>query len=58
MAVCGGDGALTVCRGQIGCAFGRVSGRDATLFIDLLALRWGMALLLCSGMIRGVEDFL
>lgn len=58
MAVCGGDGTLTVCRGHIGCAFGRVSGRDATLFINLLALRWGMALLLCSGMIRGVEDFL
>lgn len=58
MAVCGGDGALTVCRGHIGCAFGRVSGRDVTLFIDLLALRWGMALLLYSGMIRGVGDFL
>ena len=58
MAVCGGDGTLTVCRGHIGCAFGRVSGRDATLFINLLALRWGMDLLLCSDMIRGVEDFL
>ena len=58
MAVCGGDGTLTVCRGHIGCAFGRVSGRDATLFIDLLASRWEMALLLCSGMICSVGDFL
>ena len=54
----GEDGALTVCRGHIGCAFGRVSGRDATLFIDLLASRWEMALLLCSGMICSVGDFL
>lgn len=58
MAVCGGDGALTACRGHIGCAFGRVLGSDEALFIYLLALRWGMALLLCSDMICGVGDFL
>ena len=54
----GGDGVLIVCRGLMVCACGRLLGSDKTPFNDLLALRWGMALLSGFGMIRGVGSSL
>ena len=52
------DGVLITCRGLMVCACGRLLGRDKTPFNDLLALRWGMALLSGFGMIRRVGSSL
>ena len=58
MVVCwgGGVGALMVCRALTAFAFGRISGRDWTVFIVLLLLRWGMVPISNSGLILGVGD--
>ncbi|KAK7840555.1 ubiquitin carboxyl-terminal hydrolase 25 [Quercus suber] len=54
----GGVGALMVCRGLIAFAFGRISGRDWTVFVVLLLLRWGMVPISNSGLILGVGGLL